>query len=254
MAATMSVQTSVQQSPQHNHLLSALPLDAYARIAPHLEAVTMPLGEAVYQPGALLHHAWFPTTAVISLHYVMENGASSEFADVGNEGMIGLPLVMGGHTSPSRATVCIGGHAYRLSGQVLAEEFSRGGAMMRRLLLYTQALFTQVAQTAVCNRHHSMEQQMCRWLLLTMDRQPSQELLMTQELIAGILGVRREGITETAGGLQRAGLISYRRGHITVVDRAGLESRACECYKVITGEFGRLLGTFGSRTHSPLYK
>ncbi len=241
MAATLSV----QQTPKQNHLLAALPADAYARLCPQLELVAMPLGEAVYEPGAVLHHAYFPTSAVISLHYVMENGASSEFADVGNEGMIGLPLFMGGHTSPSRATVCIGGHAYRLSGQVLAEEFTRCSAMMRLLLLYTEALFTQVAQTAVCNRHHSMEQQMCRLLLLTLDRLPSQELLMTQELIAGILGVRREGITETAGSLQRAGLISYRRGHITVVDRAGLESRACECYKVVSGEFRRLLGANG---------
>ncbi len=238
MAATMSA----QQTPTQNRLLAALPPDSYQRLARQLEPVAMALGEAVYQPSAALHHAYFPTTAVISLHYVMENGASSEFADVGNEGMIGLPLFMGGHTAPSRATVCIGGHAYRLSGQALADEFNRGGALMRLLLLYTEALFTQVAQTAVCNRHHSMEQQMCRLLLLTQDRLPAQELLMTQELIAGILGVRREGITETAGGLQRAGLISYRRGHITVMDRAGLESRACECYKVVSAEFRRLFG------------
>jgi CRP-like cAMP-binding protein len=237
MTATMPV----QQQPSDNHLLAALPAAAYERIAPHLERVAMPLGEAVYEAGTILHHAYFPSTAVVSLQYVMENGASSEFADVGNEGMIGLPLFMGGHTSPSRATVCIGGHAYRLGGQVLADEFGRGGDLTRLLLLYTEALFTQVAQTAVCNRHHSMEQQMCRLLLLTLDRLPDQELIMTQELIASILGVRREGITETAGALQRAGLISYRRGHITVVDRAGLEARACECYKVVTREFRRLL-------------
>lgn len=248
----MVATTSVQHTPKHNHLLAALPQDAYERLAAHLELVALPLGEAIYEAGAALHHAYFPTTAVVSLHYVMENGASSEFADVGNEGMIGLPLFMGGRTSPSRATVCIGGHAYRLSSQALAQEFDRGGALMRLLLLYTEALFTQVAQTAVCNRHHSMEQQMCRLLLLTLDRLPSQELVMTQELIASILGVRREGITETAGALQRAGLISYRRGHITVIDRPGLEARACECYKVVTREFRRLLeplGTHGHRAH-----
>lgn len=249
----MTATTSVQHTPRHNHLLAALPEESYERLAPHMELVAMPLGEPVYEAGTALHHAYFPTTAVISLQYVMENGASSEFADVGNEGMIGLPVFMGGHTTPSRATVCIGGHAYRLSGQTLAQEFDRGGALMRLLLLYAEALFTQVAQTAVCNRHHSMEQQMCRLLLLTLDRLPSRELIMTQELIASILGVRREGITETAGALQRAGLITYRRGHITVVDRAGLEARACECYKVVTREFRRLLeppGANGQRPHA----
>lgn len=249
----MTATTSVQHTPRHNHLLAALPADDYERLAPQMELVAMTLGEPVYEAGTALHYAYFPTTAVISLQYVMENGASSEFADVGNEGMIGLPLFMGGHTTPSRATVCIGGHAYRLSGQALTQEFGRGGALMRLLLLYTGALFTQVAQTAVCNRHHSMEQQMCRLLLLTLDRLPSQELIMTQELIASILGVRREGITETAGALQRAGLISYRRGHITVVDRAGLEARACECYKVVAREFRRLsepAGANGRRPHA----
>jgi CRP-like cAMP-binding protein len=245
----MAATTNVQQAPKHNRLLAALPADAYDRLASQLELVPMTLGEPLYEAGATLHHAYFPTTAVVSLHYVMENGASSEFADVGNEGMIGLPLFMGGRTSPSRATVCIGGHAYRLNGQALAEEFDRCGALMRLLLLYTEALFTQVAQTAVCNRHHSMEQQMCRLLLLTLDRLPSQELVMTQELIAGILGVRRGDITETAGALQRAGLISYRRGHITVADRAGLEARACECYKVVTREFRRLLEASGPNGH-----
>lgn len=245
MAATMPT----QQTPQQNRLLAALPDDAYERIAPHLELVSMPLGEVIYDAGVTLHHSYFPTTAIVSLHYVMENGASSEFAGVGNEGMVGVPLFMGGHRSPGLATVCTGGHGYRLSAQILLAEFARAGAMMHRLLLYTQALFTQVAQTAVCNRHHSMEQQLCRWLLLTLDRLPTQELTMTQELIAGILGVRREGITETAGSLQRAGLISYRRGHITVLDRDGLESRACECYKVVRGEFHRLLAPANPDAH-----
>jgi CRP-like cAMP-binding protein len=184
---------------------------------------------------------YFPTTAIVSLHYIMENGASAEMAGVGNEGVIGISLFMGGNTTPSRATVQTAGHGYRLQGQLMLEEFNRAGPMMRLMLRYTQALITQMSQTAVCNRHHSMEQQLCRWLLLTLDRLPSNELTMTQELIACMLGVRREGITEAAGNLQQAGLISYRRGHITVLDRTGLESLTCECYSVVKKEFHRLL-------------
>lgn len=237
----MVAKMPLQQTPLQNHLLAALPKETFERIAPHLELVPMPLGDVLYESGGQLHHAYFPTTAIASLHYVMENGASAEIAGVGNEGVIGISLFMGGNTTPSRATVCTGGHGYRLKARVLMEEFDRAGPMMRLMLRYTQALITQMSQTAVCNRHHSMEQQMSRWLLLTLDRLPSQELVMTQELIASMLGVRREGITETAGGLQRAGLISYRRGHITVLNRAGLEKHACECYNVVKKEFHRLL-------------
>ncbi len=237
----MAANTFPQHSPRQNRLLHALPAETYERIAPHLEPVTLPLGEVIYEPGSLVRHAWFPATAIISLSYVMENGASAEIAGVGNEGMVGVSLFLGGKTTPSRATVCNGGHGYRMKAQLLVEEFDRAGPLMRLMLRYTQAMITQVSQTAVCNRHHSMEQQMCRWLLLTLDRLPSREMLVTQELIAGMLGVRREGITETAGHLQRAGLISYHRGHITVLDRAGLEAHACECYQVVRREFDRLL-------------
>lgn len=233
--------TSPPQSAIHNHLLAALPEDIFERIAPHLELIPMPLGEVLYESGGQLHHVYFPTTAIVSLHYVMENGASAEIAGVGNDGVVGISLFMGGNTTPSRATVCSRGHAYRLKARLMMEEFNRAGPLMRLMLRYTQALITQMSQTAVCNRHHSMEQQMCRWLLFTLNRSPSHELIMTQELIASMLGVRREGITETAGDLQRAGLISYRRGHITVQNRAGLEARACECYNVVKKEFRRLL-------------
>lgn len=237
MVATMLA----RQTPKQNRLLGALPAEIFERIAPYLELVSMPLGEALYESGGLLHHAYFPTTAIVSLHYVMENGASAEIAGVGNEGVVGISLFMGGNTTPSRATVCTGGYGYRLKARLMMDEFNRAGPMMRLMLRYTQALITQMSQTAVCNRHHTMEQQMCRWLLLTLDRLPTQELIMTQELIATMLGVRREGITETAGDLQRAGLISYRRGHITVLSRPGLESRSCECYNVVKKEFQRLL-------------
>jgi CRP-like cAMP-binding protein len=232
--------------PDQNHLLAALPAEVFARISPHLELIAMPLGEVLCESGGQLHHVYFPTTAIVSLHYIMENGASAEMAGVGNEGVLGISLFMGGNTTPSRATVQTAGYGYRLQGHLLMEEFNRAGPMMRLMLRYTQALITQMSQTAVCNRHHSMEQQLCRWLLLTLDRLPAQELIMTQELIAGMLGVRREGITETAGDLQRAGLISYRRGHITVLDRSGLESRACECYNVVKKEFRRLLSDTGA--------
>ena len=201
----------------------------------------MLLGEILYEPDSQLRHAYFPTTSIASLHYVTESGASAETAGVGNEGVVGISLFMGGDTTSSSAVVQTAGHAYRLERQLLKREFDRGGLMQRLLLRYTQALITQMIQTAACNRHHSVEQQLCRWLLLTLDRLPSQELIMTQELVASMLGVRREGITQAAGNLQHAGLIRYRRGHIAVADRSGLESRACECYAVVKKELGRLL-------------
>jgi CRP-like cAMP-binding protein len=228
-------------SPNQNHLLAALPTEEFERLAPHLELVALPLGEILYEPGEKLQHAYFPTTAIVSLHYVMENGSSSESAGVGNEGVVGISLFMGGDTTPSSAVVQTSGHAYRLPGKLLKEEFNRAGLMQKLMLRYTQALMTQMSQTAVCNRHHSIEQQLCRWLLLTLDRLPSNDLIMTQELVASMLGVRREGITEAAGNLQRAGFISYRRGHIAVLDRAGLESHTCECYAVVKKELSRLL-------------
>ena len=227
--------------PRQNHLLSALPGDESARIFPQLKLVPMPLGETVCEPGIQMRHVYFPTTCIVSLLYVMEDGASAEIAVVGNEGIVGVSLFMGGETTTSRAVVQSAGHAYRLKGQLLKDAFFRAGPMQRLLLRYTQALLTQMAQTAVCNRHHSVDQQLCRWLLLSLDRLPSNELTMTQELIANMLGVRREGVTEAAGKLQRAGLIHYSRGHITVVDRPGLESRVCECYQVVKKEFERLL-------------
>ena len=201
----------------------------------------MQLGEALYEPGSRMRHVFFPTTSIVSLLYVMEDGASAEIAIVGNEGIVGVSLFMGGETTPSRAVVQSAGHAYRLKGQTLKEEFYRAGPMQRLLLRYTPALLTQMAQTAVCNRHHSLDQQLCRWLLLSLDRLRSNELIMTQELIANMLGVRREGVTEAAGNLQRAGLIEYSRGRITVLDRPGLEARSCECYGVVRKEFARLL-------------
>jgi len=228
-------------SPNQNHLLAALPTAEFERLAAHLELVPMPLGEILYEPGGQLKHAYFPTTAIVSLHYVMESGASAESAGVGNEGVVGISLFMGGDTTPSSAVVQTAGHAYRLAGRLLKEEFNRAGLMQRLLLRYTQALITQMSQTAACYRHHSVEQQLCRWLLLTLDRLPTNELIMTQELVASMLGVRREGITEAAGNLQRAGFISYRRGHIAVLDRFGLETDACECYAVVKKEIGRLL-------------
>jgi CRP-like cAMP-binding protein len=234
-------------TPKQNHLLAALPAEIFERIFPHLELISMPLGEVLYESGGQLQYVYFPTTAIVSLHYLLESGASAEIAGVGNEGVLGISLLMGGNTTPSLATVQTAGFGYRLQRRLMLEEFNRAGPMMRLMLRYTQALLTQISQTAVCNRHHSIEQQLCRWLLLTLDRLPSQELTITQELIAGMLGVRREGITEAAGNLQRAGLISYRRGHITVVDRAGLESRACECYNVVKKEFHRLLSDQGSK-------
>ena len=232
---------STPHSPTQNHLLAALPEAEFARLAPHLQLVPMLLGDSLYEPGGQLQHVYFPTTAIVSLLYVMESGSSAEIAGVGNEGILGIALFMGGDTTPSSAVVQTAGHGYRLPGHLLKEEFNRGGLMQRLLLRYTQALLTQMCQTAACNRHHSIAQQLCRWLLLTLDRSPSNELIMTQELVASALGVRREGVTEAAGQLQAAGCIRYRRGHIAVLDRAGLEARACECYAVVKKELNRLM-------------
>ncbi|MEO8445487.1 MAG: Crp/Fnr family transcriptional regulator [Gammaproteobacteria bacterium] len=228
-------------TPRDNRLLAALLEDAYERVEPHLEQVPMPLGAVLYESGAKLKHVYFPANCIVSLLYVMEDGHSAEIAIVGNEGMVGVALFMGGETTPSRGVVQSAGTAYRLPGKFLTEEFLRATSMQRLLLRYTQALLTQMAQTAVCNRHHSVEQQLCRWLLLSLDRLPSNELVMTQELIANMLGVRREGVTESAGKLQKAGLINYSRGRITVLDRKKLETYACECYGVVKQEFDRLL-------------
>lgn len=239
------------QSPNQNHLLAALPTAEFERIAPHLEWVAMRLGDVLYESGGQLQHVYFPATAIVSLHYVTESGASAEIAGVGNEGVLGISLFMGGNTTPSRATVLTAGYGYRLRARLMMEEFNRAGVMMRLFLRYTQAFIAQVSQTAVCNRHHSVEQQLARWLLSTLDRLPSNELTITQELIAGMLGVRREGITEAAGRLQQGGYIRYRRGHITVLDRSGLESRVCECYAVVKKERERLLGDVRHRQESP---
>jgi CRP-like cAMP-binding protein len=224
-----------------NHLLDALPLGDYARLKSQLELIPMALGQVLYEPGARLRHVYFPTTSIVSLLYVMEDGASAEIAVVGNEGMLGISLFMGGETTPSHAVVQSAGYGVRLKAQLLKDEFARFGPMMHLLLRYTQALITQMAQTAVCNRHHSVDQQLCRWLLLSLDRLASNELSMTQELIANMLGVRREGVTEAAGKLQEAGLIRYQRGKITVLDRKALQARSCECYQVVKTEFDRLL-------------
>ncbi|MEO6823885.1 MAG: Crp/Fnr family transcriptional regulator [Nitrosospira sp.] len=226
--------------PSQNHLLAALPAAEYERLEPHLELVHMPLGDVLCESGGRLHYVYFPTSAIVSLHYILENGASSEIAGVGNEGMLGISLFMGGETTPSWATVQTAGHGYRLKAALMLQEFNHAGQVQRLLLRYTQALIMQISQTAVCNRHHTIEQQLCRWLLLTLDRLDSQELTMTQELIASMLGVRREGITEAAGKLQNAGIIRYRRGHIMVLDRSGLETHVCECYSVVKKEFDRL--------------
>jgi CRP-like cAMP-binding protein len=228
-------------NPNQNRLLAALPTAEFERLAPQLELVPLLLGEMLYEPGEQLEHAYFPVSAIVSLHYVMATGASAAVAGVGNEGVVGISLFMGGETTPSSAVVQTAGHAYRLERRLLKREFDRCGPMQRLLLRYTQALMAQMAQTAVCNRHHSVEQQLCRWLLVTLDRIPAGEFVMTQELVAGMLGVRREGITEVAGRLQQAGFIRYRRGHIAVLERAGLETRVCECYAVVKKEFGRLL-------------
>lgn len=241
---------ATQHSPNQNHLLAALPAKEFGVLVKHLELVSLPLGDFLYEPGTQLEYAYFPTTAIVSLHYVMESGASAETAGVGNEGVVGISLFMGGDTTPSSAVVQTAGHAYRLDKSLLMQEFNRAGFLQGLLLRYTQALITQMAQTAACNRHHSVVQQLCRWLLLTLDRLPSNELVMTQELVASMLGVRREGITEAAGKLQHAGIISYRRGHITVLDRSGLERQACECYAVVREELNRLLSDVQYRQES----
>ena len=227
--------------PNQNHILNALPLDELESILPHLELVQLPVGKMIYEPGEQLRHAYFPTTCIISLHHILETGRTSEVAGVGNEGTVGIALFMGGDTTPSSAVVQITGYAYRLESSVLKKEFKRNTTFQQLLLRYTQVLLTQISLTAVCNRHHSLQQQLCRWLLLTLDRLTTNEITMTQELVAGMLGVRREGITEAAGYLQRAGLISYRRGHITVTNRAGIEAHVCECYSVLKKELSRLL-------------
>jgi len=224
-----------------NLLLAALPPEEWERWGPQLEPVDMPLGQVVYESGATLTHVYFPTTTIVSLLYVMENGASAEIAVVGNEGLIGISLFMGGESTPSRAVVQSAGQGYRLKAQLVKDEFNRVGPVLHLLLRYTQALITQMAQTAVCNRHHSLDQQLCRWLLLSLDRLQDNELVMTQELIANMLGVRREGVTEAALKLAQDGLIRYARGRITVLDRAGLELRTCECYAVVKKEYDRLL-------------
>jgi CRP-like cAMP-binding protein len=233
-----------------NHLLAALPAEEFARLAPHLEPVSLALGDFLYEPGGQLQHAYFPATAIVSLHYVTESGASAEIAGVGNEGVVGISLFMGGGSTPSSAVVQTSGEAYRLGRGILKDEFDRGGAMQRLMLRYTQSLIAQMSQTAVCNRHHSVEQQLCRWLLTTLDRVPSGQLVMTQELVARMLGVRREGITEAAGNLQQAGFIRYRRGHISVLERAGLDTRACECYAVVRKEYLRLFAEIPRRAAS----
>jgi CRP-like cAMP-binding protein len=224
-----------------NHLLGSLPNDEWMRWAPLLEPVDMPLGQVLYESGVTLAYVYFPITAIVSLLYVMENGASAEIAVVGNEGIVGVSLFMGGESTPSRAVVQSAGHGCRLKAGLMKEEFDKAGPVLHLLLRYTQALITQMAQTAVCNRHHSLDQQLCRWLLLSLDRLQGAELVMTQELIANMLGVRREGVTEGALKLQKSGLIRYSRGHITVLDRKGLESRTCECYAVVKREYDRLL-------------
>ena len=234
--------TTETHEPAANRLLASLPQEDYERLLPHLSPVAFTLGEVVYESGARMDHIYFPTTAIISLLYMMENGASAEMGVAGHEGLVGVALFMGGDTMPNRAVVQSAGGAVRMRAKVLQEEFARGGAFQRLLLRYTQALLTQMSQTAVCNRLHAIEQQLCRWLLLSHDRLDSDELVMTQELIANMLGVRREGVTAAAGRLQDGGLISYSRGRIRILDRPGLEAAVCECYGVVKDEYDRLLG------------
>ena len=236
-----SPQGLAADDPRQNRLLASLPEADWQRWRPHVQPVALPLGQALYESGAMLTHGYFPTTAIVSLMYVTESGASSEIAVVGNDGIVGVPLFMGGGSTPSRAVVQSAGAGFRMSGRAIREEFSRSAPVTKLLLRYTQALIAQMAQIAVCNRHHRVDQQLCRWLLLSLDRLPGQDLVVTQELIANMLGVRREGVTEAAVALQKAGLISYRRGHITVVDRPGLEQRSCECYAVVKAEYDRLM-------------
>lgn len=235
-------------NPLQNLLLAALPVAEFERIAAHLELVQMPLGGVIYESGGELKHVYFPTNCIVSLLYVLENGSSAEIAVVGHEGILGISLFMGGETTPSRAVVQSAGWAYRLKAQLLKDEFNRFGPVLRLLLRYTQALITQMTQTAVCNRHHTIDQQLCRWLLLSFDRLTTDTLCMTQELIANMLGVRREGVTVAAGNLQRLGFIEYNRGQIKVLNRAGLEKTVCECYSVVKQEFDRLLSEIPKAT------
>lgn len=228
-------------NPNRNHLLAALPEHDFVRMQPMLELVELPLGQMLYEPGQHMHFAYFPTTAIVSLHYVTESGASAETAGVGNDGVVGVTIFMGGGTTSSSAVVQTAGSAYRIDGRLLKQEFNRAGFLQSLLLRYVQALMTQMSQSAACNRHHSVEQRLCRWLLLTLDRSDTNDLIITQELVASMLGVRREGITEAAGNLQRAGFINSRRGHIAVLKRQGLEHAACECYGVVKKEMTRLL-------------
>jgi CRP-like cAMP-binding protein len=228
-------------SPTRNHLLDAMPAAEWGRFAPHLTAVHLKLGDVLYESGTEQPHVYFPTNSIVSLLYVLENGASAEIAIVGNEGLVGISLFMGGGTTPSRAVVQSAGQAFRMKAQFVRDEFVLAGSVQHLFLRYTQALLTQMGQTAVCNRHHTVDQQLCRWLLMSLDRLSSNELTMTQELIANMLGVRREGVTEAAGKLQRAGVIQYNRGRIRVLDRPRLERMACECYEVVRKEFARLL-------------
>jgi len=237
---TLEVLMPVSPDPKKNQLLAALPDAEWQRWLPQLEFVEMPLGQVLYESGTTLSHVYFPTTSIVSLLYVLENGASAEIAVVGYEGIVGISLFMGGESTPSRAVVQSAGRGFRLKSLAIKEEFKRA-PVLHLLLRYTQALITQMAQTAVCNRHHSLDQQLCRWLLLSLDRLQGNELVMTQELIANMLGVRREGVTEGALSLQKAGLISYSRGRIRVLDRPGLEKRTCECYAVVKKEYERLL-------------
>jgi CRP-like cAMP-binding protein len=235
------IASAASRSPKDNRLLAALPPADYEPLLPFLERVPMALGQALYESGGTQGYVYFPTTSIVSLLFVLENGSSAEIAVTGNEGLVGISLFMGGETTPSRAVVQSAGEGYRLKASVLKEQFERGGPLQLLLLRYTQALITQMTQTAVCNRHHSVDQQLCRWLLLSLDRLPDNELSMTQELIANMLGVRREGVTEAAGKLQADGLIEYSRGKITVLDREHLEARVCECYAVVKKEYDRLL-------------
>jgi CRP-like cAMP-binding protein len=241
------------QGPAQNHLLAALPPSDFERLVPDLELVPLPLGEILYHPGMQIRHAYFPTTAIVSLHHVMASGASAEAAGVGNEGVVGIPLVMGGDSTSSSSMVRSAGHAYRLAGHLFKREFNRAGALQRLLLRYTQALMSQMIQTAACNRHHTMDQQLCRCLLSALDRAPAREVIMTHELAASLLGVRRECVTMAAGKLQRAGLITYFRGRVAVLKRSALETRACECYAVVKQELSRLLSDVRSRENIPAF-
>ena len=244
---TDTTASSKQHLPAQNYLLAALSPEERERVFPHLRLIAMPLGKVLYESGDELEYVYFPTDSIVSLLYVLESGASAEISVVGNEGLIGIALFMGGGTTPSRAIVQSAGHAYRLAGQRLKDEFHRNGGLQLLLLRYTQALITQMAQTAVCNRHHSVDQQLCRWLLLSLDRLKSNRLVMTQELIANMLGVRREGVTDAAGKLQKLGAISYSRGQITVLDRPQLEELCCECYSVVKRETDRIEGLPSNR-------